>query len=33
MKRIITGHAQDGTSIFSTIGEPPCGITYEMART
>ena len=29
MKRVVTGHDQDGKSVFVTIGEPPCAVTNE----
>src|SRR5919199_5818307 len=29
MKRVVTGHDQDGKSVFVTTGEPPCGVTGE----
>ncbi len=29
MKRVITGHDEDGKSVFVTVGEPPNGVEFE----
>lgn len=29
MKRVVTGHTQEGTSIFVATGDPPHGISYD----